>query len=84
MESYYDDTLTPPRRLGDRVNDYFLLGVNLRFMDIFDTKFFIDMNVSNLLDQEIRYPTTSNNATFAQKGTIGRGRTFLLTLGYYF
>jgi outer membrane receptor protein involved in Fe transport len=84
MESYYDETLTPPKRLGDKVGGYFLLGANLRFMDIFDTKFFINMNVSNLLDQEIRYPTTSNNSGFAQKGTIGRGRTFLLTLGYYF
>jgi outer membrane receptor for ferrienterochelin and colicins len=84
MESYYDDTMTPPRRLGDKVGGYFLLGVNLRFMDIFDTKFFINMRVSNLLDQEIRYPTTSNNSGFAQKGTIGNGRTFLLTLGYYF
>jgi len=89
MESYYDDTLENPdgtrgRRLGDKVNGYFLLGVNLRFMDIFKTKFYINMRVSNLLDKEIRYPTTSNNAGFAQKGTIGRGRTFLLTLGYYF
>jgi hypothetical protein len=89
MESYYDETLENPdgtlgRRLGVRVSGYFLLGVNLKFMDIFDTKFFINMNVSNLLDQEIRYPTTSNNSGFAQKGTIGRGRTFLLTLGYYF
>ncbi len=84
METYYDETLTPPRRLGEKVDGYFLLGANVRFMDIFNTKFFINIRGSNLLDQEIRYPTTSNNSSFAQKGTIGRGRTFLITVGYQF
>lgn len=84
MESYYDHTLTPPDRLGERVDGYFLLGANFRMRDMWGTGFFINIRGSNLLNQEIRYPTTSNNASFAQKGTIGRGFSFLITVGYYF
>jgi hypothetical protein len=84
MESYYDDTLTPPRRLGERVDGYFLLGANFRMRDMWGTGFFINIRGSNLLNQKIRYPATSNNTGYAYRGTIGRGLTFLITLGYYF
>jgi outer membrane receptor for ferrienterochelin and colicin len=84
MLPYYDDTLAPPRRLGEQVDGYFLLGANFRMRDMFGTGFFINVRGSNLLDQEFRYPTTSNNAGFAQRGTIGRGFSFLITVGYYF
>jgi outer membrane receptor protein involved in Fe transport len=84
MESYYDDILSIPGRLGEKVDGYFLLGANLRIRDMFNTGWFLNLRGSNLLDQEIRYPTTSNNANFAYRGTIGRGLSFLLTLGYQF
>ena len=89
MEAYWDHTLANPdgtfgRRLGDRTDGYFLLGANLRFRDMFGTGFYINLRGSNLLDQEIRYPTTSNNANFATRGTIGRGISFLLSIGYLF
>jgi outer membrane receptor for ferrienterochelin and colicin len=89
MFPYYDHTLKNPdgscgRRLGEKVDGYFLLGANLRIRDIFGTGFFINIRGSNLLDQEIRYPATSNNAGYAYRGTIGRGLSFLLTLGYQF
>jgi outer membrane receptor for ferrienterochelin and colicin len=84
MLPYYDHTLTPPDRLGEKVDGYFLLGANLRIREMFGTGFFMNIRGSNLLDQEIRYPATSNNAGFAEKGTIGRGLSFFLTLGYQF
>jgi len=84
MEAYFDDTLNPPRRLGDRVGSYFLLGANLRIRELFGTGMFLNLRVSNLLDEEVRYPTTANNFQFASKGTIGRGRSLLLTIGWKF
>jgi outer membrane cobalamin receptor len=83
MESYYDDTLADPRRLGDEVDSYFVLGANLRLRNLFGTGLFLNVRGSNLLDQEIRYPTTSNS-TWTDRGFIGKGMSFLLTLGYKF
>ena len=84
MESYYDDTLPLPGRLGEKVSGNFLLGANLRLRKLFGTGMFLNLRISNLLDEEIRYPATANNFQFASKGTIGRGRSFLLTLGWKF
>jgi outer membrane receptor protein involved in Fe transport len=89
MEAYWDHTLENPdgsfgRRLGDKVDGYFLLGANLRFRDLFGTGLYINLRGSNLLDQEIRYPTTSNNSNFISRGTIGRGISFLFSIGYLF
>jgi len=84
MESYYDATLSPPTRLGEKVDGYFLLGANLRIRKLFGIGMFLNLRVSNLLDEEVRYPATANNFQFASKGTIGRGRSFLLTIGWKF
>jgi len=84
MEPYYDDTLSPPRRLGERVDGYFLLGANLRIRKLFGTGMFLNLRMSNLLDKETYYPATANNYQFASKGTIGRGRSLLLTVGWKF
>lgn len=85
MESYFDDTMEPSaRRLGRKVDGYFLLGANLRIRNLFKTKLYLNLRGSNLLNQKIFYPTTSNNYLFADKGTVGRGISFLLTLGWRF
>jgi outer membrane cobalamin receptor len=84
METYFDSTLVPPQRLGDRVDGYFLLGANVRVRHLFGTGMFLNLRVSNLLDQEIRFPATANNFMFAGKGTLGRKRSLLLTLGWKF
>ena len=83
MFTYYDPTLNPPARLGQEVDGYFLLGANLRIRKLFGSGLFLNVRGSNLLNREIFYPTTSNN-TWADLGTIGRGTTFLVTLGYKF
>lgn len=82
MESYYDDNLGA--RLGQPVDGYFLLGANLRIRNIGGTGMFLNIRGSNLLDQEFFYPTTSNNNLFATNGTIGRGMSVIVTLGYKF
>jgi outer membrane cobalamin receptor len=82
MESYYDSTITIPGRLGTPVDAYFLLGANLRIRNLFGTGMFLNIRGSNLLDKEIRYPTTSFNNLFATDGTVGRGISFLATLGF--
>ncbi|UCH94605.1 MAG: TonB-dependent receptor [Candidatus Aminicenantes bacterium] len=90
METFWDETKTTPinsvlpgNRLGDRVNGYFVLGANLRLRYLFIYGLFLNIRCSNLLDEEIRYPTFTNN-DWADRGTIGSGRTFLVTLGYKF
>jgi hypothetical protein len=56
--------------------------------DLLDTKiefnyFFLNLKLGNILDTEIRYPTTLSNA-WAEKGNLGLGRNMLLTMGYEF
>ncbi|NIM16560.1 MAG: TonB-dependent receptor [Candidatus Aminicenantes bacterium] len=82
MEAFYDTWLGA--RVGEKVDGYFLLGANLRFRNLFGTGMFLNIRGSNLLDEEIRYPATSNNPLFAPQGTFGRGMSLLATLGYRF
>ncbi|MCP4150689.1 MAG: TonB-dependent receptor [bacterium] len=83
MESYYDFTRTPPARLGDSVKGYFLLGANLRIKALLDTGLYLNLRGSNLLAQEYYSPTTSFNS-WATRGIIQRGASFLVTLGWKF
>ncbi|MFC1553729.1 TonB-dependent receptor plug domain-containing protein [candidate division KSB1 bacterium] len=89
MHTFYDTTpldLLDPNspsvgRIGDRSPDYFNIGANLRIEELFSEKLFCSLRVSNILDTEIRYPTTTNN-TWADRGTLGHGRFFMFTMGY--
>ncbi|MCP5051438.1 MAG: TonB-dependent receptor [bacterium] len=88
MEAFWDETRANEDgslggRIGDKVYSYLLLSTNLRFDDLFKEGVFINIKVSNLLDKEIRYPTFTNNE-WANRGTIGAGRTFLVSMGYKF
>jgi outer membrane receptor protein involved in Fe transport len=84
MEAYWDPTLPAPGRLGERVDGYFLLGANLRIHRLFGAPAFLNLRASNLTDEAVRFPATAWNHQFAGRGTIGRGRTLLLTLGWKF
>jgi len=84
MEPYWDNTLPVPGRLGEKVDSYFLLGANLRIRNLLGTGLFLNLRVSNLLDKEIHYPATAVNSQYASQGTIGRGRSLLLTMGWKF
>jgi outer membrane receptor protein involved in Fe transport len=88
METYYDVTLKNPdgshgRHIGDSSSGYFLLGANLRLDKIFGKGGFLNLHAYNLLDKEVVYPAGTTNS-WANKGTIGTGRTFTLSVGYEF
>jgi outer membrane receptor for ferrienterochelin and colicin len=88
MEAYWDETLQSKnnpfgQRIGDRVDSYFLLGANVRIEDIFMKGLYLNIRCSNILDEEIHYPTFTNNE-WATKGLIGPSRTFLLSFGFKF
>lgn len=74
---------TPKGRLGERIEGYFVLDANIRIEDLFLKGLFVNLNVSNIFDEDIRYPTTRSNA-WADKGTLGHGRGMLLSVGYKF
>ncbi|MCK4763872.1 MAG: TonB-dependent receptor [Candidatus Aminicenantes bacterium] len=89
METYWDETIINPDdgstgdRIGDKVEGYFLLGANVRIDDLFFKGLYLSVRCSNLLDEEVRYPTFTNN-DWATRGTLGSGRTFLLSIGWKF
>ena len=86
MEASWDNTIenndgTMGTRVGNSVDGYLVFDLNLRWKSIFDTGLFLNFRASNLLDQEIRYPATLMNP-WAEKGTLGFGRSILLTAGW--
>ena len=70
-------------RIGDEVPGYFTLNGNIRFNKVFSDKVFLSAYVYNILNQEIRYPTTTVNDGF-DKGTFGYSRYFNVSLGVNF
>lgn len=70
-------------RIAQPTSAFSVLNFNLRIKDIAVKNSFINMYVSNLLNTEIRYPTTTNNK-WIDKGTLAPGRNILLTVGYKF
>ncbi len=88
METFWDGTVVNADgshgiRIGDEVDGHFMLNANLRIEDLFLDGFYLNIRCSNLLDAEIRYPTVPNNQ-WADRGTLGMGRSFLVSLGYEF
>ncbi|MBN2010957.1 TonB-dependent receptor plug domain-containing protein [candidate division KSB1 bacterium] len=68
-------------RIGDSVDDYFSASANLRLNNLLDKGVYINIHCANLLDTDIRYPATTNiNDTFP-KGTLGMGRSILVSVG---
>ena len=71
-------------RTTDDVPEYFTVDFNLRIERMFIRHTYFNINIVNLFDQKIFYPTFSRNSLWADKGTWGYGREFYLTLGYKF
>jgi outer membrane receptor protein involved in Fe transport len=68
-------------RLGERVDPYWNLGANLRYRQP-GTGFYASLNVSNLLDAEIRYP--ARELADFYRGLIAPGRVVTATVGWEF
>ncbi|MCP4344674.1 MAG: TonB-dependent receptor [Desulfobacterales bacterium] len=92
MEPNYDTARVNPAdpdspmkgRIGKKVDGYFILDANLRVNNLFDTGMFMSLKGSNILDKEITYPATPTNGGWTDLGTVGTGRTFLVSLGIEF
>lgn len=88
METYWDETIANPNgsfgnRIGDKVAEYFVLGANLRIDHLFVKELYLNIRCSNLLNAKIRYPTTTMNQ-WLDKGTLGKNRTILISMGWKF
>lgn len=91
MEAMWDYTpldpennnFSPVGRIGKAVKSYYIMDFNLRVSRIFNTGVYFNFKISNILDTEIRYPTTKSNS-WIDKGTIGPGRLFTFKMGYHF
>lgn len=68
-------------RIGKDVDDYFLVGLNVRH-EFPGSGIFANLHVSNLFDEEFRYP--ANEVINLERGNFGPGREMLLTVGVAF
>ncbi len=69
--------------IGDEIDGYLLFNSNLRIKNIFGYGLFLNLKISNLLDTQYRYPTTSE-VNWADKGYPAPGRRINLSLGKEF
>jgi outer membrane receptor for ferrienterochelin and colicin len=70
-------------RIGNRTPGYFIVNTNLRINNLFGKKFYTAVHIHNIINKEIRYPTTRSNDIF-DKGTLGYGRYITLNFGMMF
>lgn len=69
-------------RYGDTSPSYMVFDANVRWNNIYKG-LFINAKVSNILDQEVRYPTGAASP-WSDKGMLDFGRQFFVTAGYNF
>ncbi len=70
-------------RIGNTIDPYYTFDINFRVDNLFNKNFFLNLHIYNLLNKEIRFPTTPGNS-WAEKGTLDYGRTVILSIGRYF
>jgi len=72
-------------RTSDEVNAYYTFDFQLRAEMPFN-KFagFLALNIQNVLNKEVRYPTFSINNAWADKGTLGYERLINFSVGFKF
>ena len=68
-------------RYGEKTSDYLLLSANIRYE--YKDKYFLNLYGSNLLNQEIRYPT-NQNSPWMDRGMLGFETRIKLTAGIKF
>lgn len=67
---------------GDDVCNYWDVGANIRYQNP-GTSFYLNLNASNLLDEEIRYPGNTDTLDL-DRNLIGPRRSIVLTAGLKF
>jgi len=85
MQTLWKTATTPEAgyRIGNASPAYTLLDSKLRITNLFNQKIFVELLAKNILNTETRYPTTTSNV-WMDKGSLGFGRRFLVTLGFDF
>jgi len=92
VDGYYTAAMQPSTNLdpnaakpyiGEESDSYFNMGLNLRMEDRLFKGSFMNLRISNLLDEKIRYPVFTNN-DWATRGYIGEGRRILFNIGMKF
>ncbi len=69
--------------IGDQTSAYFVADANVRWDELWD-HFYVSIRVSNLLNEEVRYPNNPVNSTILDRGTLGGRRSAYLTVGMEF
>jgi outer membrane receptor for ferrienterochelin and colicin len=70
-------------RVGKKVEGNTIATCNIRIDGFLVKGGYLNLHIYNLFKSEIRYPTHTNSL-WADKGTIGKGRTILFTMGKSF
>ncbi|MBL1278073.1 MAG: TonB-dependent receptor plug domain-containing protein [Ectothiorhodospiraceae bacterium] len=70
-------------RLGSDVDHYFPVDMNYRIQNLWNQGYFMNVMVTNIFDDEIRYPATKTTPFFS-KGTLGPERRFMIRAGKKF
>jgi len=88
METQYDLTSQNANgsfgsRVGNKVDGYFVLDLNYRQDNIYK-KMYVNLKISNVLDEEIRYPNNQETNQLLDRGTVGAERMFIGTIGMKF
>lgn len=88
METYWDISILKPdgnygERIGKKVEGYYVVSANINADNILNKGLYLNLKCYNILNQEIRYPTFTNNS-WANLGTLGHERLFTLTFGWNF
>ncbi len=88
MKSAFDITKLNPdgsagRRVGEAVDSYLVMDANYRREKILGNGYF-NLSVTNLFDEEIRYPNNLEFNELLDRGTIGYGRSVTGTIGWRF
>ncbi|MDX2463088.1 MAG: TonB-dependent receptor [Porticoccus sp.] len=88
METLYDLTKQNPdlsygARVGDETDEYYVLDLNIRQDNIYKSMY-LNLKVSNLFDEKIRYPNNQETNELLNRGTIGAERMVIGTVGVKF
>ena len=83
MLARYTGKIKPPFGIGETADDYLVFDLNYRHEKLIGQAYF-NLKISNIFDQEIRYPNNKEFNERLEKGTIGAERSFYATLGWRF
>lgn len=77
-----EERIASGSRSGELIEGYASFDLNFRWDDVWMDDVSLAFKVGNITDEEIRYPTINNRAF--DRGTLGVGRHYLLTLSRLF